>query len=349
MTALRSILCLALLLPSVASATDFDFSVSYGQSRDFWHTVQDIQDRTGNLPEIQSILADKYGKPDLVYSSLDAAYAYPHEAFDSRFLGMVVIGTRAEAVAGGEISNPIAPEIQAYASSVGIFSLGLRSVVDSSRTSHIDARLLAGLGPEKRLYAQGAEFIDAIPVRSGLLLLGGGEIFFINRSAVGESFWITTDVLLRTVYFRSNTKPARSLPQEDLSFTTFRWKLQNEWLKETDTFLSSRTRFGILSVLGQNPLPFLSLPITWDYQQKLPLYPGLQSIGGIGVIGRLLTESAVPNLAVYGGYFGGAAGGGIDLQLGSVVLNASTYGVESLLTPAKEKTRIWNASIGVAL
>lgn len=337
------------LLPMPSLAAGFDFSIGYGQSRDFWQTVQAVQDRTGNLGEIQSVIKDKYGKPDLVYSYLDAAYTYPHEAFDSSFLGLVVVGTRAEALAGGEISNPISPQIEAYANSVGIFSFGLRSMPEPTANSYIDARLMAGLGPEKKLYAQGAEFIDAIPVRSGTLILGGGEIVFLNRSSYGEDFWITTDILLRGIYFHSSTPPPKSRPKEEKSHVAWRWKLQNEWLKQTDTFLSSRTRFGILSVVGQNPQPFLTLPVSWDYQQKIELYPGLRSISGIGGIIRFLSESATPNVALYGGYFGGAFGAGVDLQLGSVLLNASTYGIENRLTPAREKTRIWNASLGVAL
>jgi hypothetical protein len=342
-------LLLSTLLPSAAPAADFDLSLGYGQSRDFWKTVQEVQDRTGNLSEIQSVVKDRYGKPDLGYSYLDAAYSYPHEAFDSSLLGLTMIGTRAEALAGGEISNPISPEIQAYADSVGIFSFGLRSIPAPDRETYLDLRLFAGLGPEKRLYAQGAEFIDAIPVRSGTLILGGSELNFLNRSAVGEDFWITTDIFLRGTYFHSSTPTPKSRPKEDREFITLRWRLQNEWLKQTDTFLSSNTRFGILSVLGQNPLPFLNLPTTWDYQQKLELYPGLSSISGIGGIVRFLTDNSLPNVAFYGGYFGGALGGGVDLQLGPVLLNGSTYGVESLLTPAREKTRIWNASLSVAL
>jgi hypothetical protein len=343
------LLLLSTLSPSAALAADFDLSLGYGQSRDFWQTVQDVQDRTGNLAEIQSVVKDKYGKPDFGYSYLDAAYSYPHEAFDSSLLGMTVIGTRAEALAGGEISNPISPEIQAYAASVGIFSFGLRSIPGSDRSTYLDARLFGGVGPEKRLYAQGAEFIDAIPVRSGTLLLGGTEVSILNNSQVGEDFWITTDIFLRGTYFHSSTPTPKSKPKEDREFITLRWRLQNEWLKQTDTFLSSNTRFGILSVLGQNPLPFFNLPTTWDYQQKLDIYPGLASISGIGGIVRFLSESSVPNVALYGGYYGGAFGGGVELQLGSVLLSGSTYGVESLLTPAREKTRIWNAALGVAL
>jgi hypothetical protein len=340
---------LSLLLPLPSLAAGFDLILGYGQSRDFWKTVQDVQDRTGNISEIQGAIKDKYGKPDVVFSFLDAAYTYPHEAFESKFLGLAVIGTKAEALAGGEISNPISPQIEAYANSVGIFSFGLRSSPAPFANSYIDARLMAGLGPEKKLFAQGAELIDAIPVRSGTLLLGGGEILFLNRTSYGDDFWITTDLLLRGIYFHSSTPAPKSRPLEKNSHLAWRWKLQNEWLKETGTFLSSRTRFGILSVLGQTPQPFLNLPVSWDYQQKIELYPGLRSISGIGGIVRFLSPGAVPNVALYGGYFGGAFGAGIDLQLGPVLLNASTYGLENRLTPAREKTRLWNASIGMAL
>ena len=340
---------LLLLLAPMAHATDFDVGLAYGQSRDFWKTVQAVQDRTGNVSEIQNVMRDKYGRPDLLYSFLDASYSYPHDHFDWDTLGFLVIGTRAEAIAGGEISNPISPEIQAYANTIGIFSAGFRSVPSPTRRTFLELRLLGGVGPEKRLYAQGAELLDSIPVRSGALFLGGLSAQLMDRRAVGEDFFITTDLLLRGVYFHSTVKPARSRPNEDLAFATLRWRLQNEWLKEIDTFLSSRTRLGIITVAGQNPLPFLHLPVTFDYQQKLETYPGLRSTSGVGAIARLLTESSLPNVAFYGGYFGGALGGGVDLQLGPVVLNGSTYAIENFLTPAREKTRIWNATLGVAL
>lgn len=347
--ALAKTLALALpLLGAPSHAADFDIGLNYGQSRDFWGTVQDIQNKTGNLSEINSVVRQRYGKPDILYSSLDAAYSYPHDHFESDLLGLAVVGTRAEALAGGVISNPISPEIQAYANTTGIFSFGLRSR-PRPLASHVDARLLLGLGPEKRLYAQGAEFIDAIPVRSGILFLGGAEILFLDQSNVGEDFWITTEILLRGLYFHSTTDAPKSRPSEDNSFATLRWKLQNEWLKETSTFLSSRTRFGIVSVLGQTPLPYLSLPITWDYQQRLALNPGLKSISGLGGLVRFVNENALPNVSLYGGYFGGALGAGLELQLGSVLFSASTYGVESYLTPARDTTRLWSASMGIAL
>jgi len=337
------------VLPAPARATDFDLSLAYGQSRDFWRLVGDIQDRTGNAAEIDALARNRYGRPDVIYSYLDAAYAYPHSHFNWEPFGMLVIGTRAEALAGGEISNPISPEIQAYANATGIASIGYRSLNAPGRKTFWEARLLGGVGPEKRLYAQGAEFLDTIPVRNGALFLGGAFLQMMNHAQPGEDFYVTTDLFVRTVYFHSTTDAPLSKPDEDLSFFTVRWKLQNEWLKEVDTFLSSRTRLGIISVLGQNPTPFLNLPVTWDYQQHLKTYPGFRSTSGIGGIARFLNDRALPNVALYGGFFGGAFGGGADLQLGPVVLNASTYGLENFLSPSREKTRIWNATLGIAL
>lgn len=336
----------SILVPSAGIAADFDVALGYGQSRDFWQTVQDVQDRTGNLGDIQSVVRDKYGKPDILYSFLDASYAYPNERF--KYMDHYLIGTRAEALAGGEISNPISPEIQAYQNTTGIFSLGLRSGAELWPFA-LDARLLGGMGPEKRLYAQGAEFIDSIPVRKGTLMLLGTEGSFFHGKDVGGDFFITTDALVRPIYFHSTVDNSPSRPEESTSFFTIRWKLQNEWTKEVATPLSERTRVGVISVLGQNPLPFLQFPITWDYQQKLSIYPGLGSVSGIGGIVRTMTKDSLPNIAFYLGYFGGAVGSGFDLQLNKVMVNLSTYGVENMLTPAREKTRLWNASIGVSL
>lgn len=353
MPALLSIFIISVCLaPISAQAADFSLAATYGQSRDFWKTVQDVQDRTGNLTEIQNVVRDRYGRPDILYSTLEAAYAYPHDYdwFDTSATGYTIIGTKAEALAGGIISNPISPEIEAYANYAGIFSFGLHSKPELLiRGNYFSLRGLLGVGHEKRLYAQGAEFIEAIPVRTGTLLLGGAELNFLDRSIVGEDFFITTDMMLRGVYFYSSVDPAKSRPNEDFSFVAWRWKLQNEWLKEVDTFLSSSTRLGIITTLGQSPFPFLSLPITWDYQQKLKLFPGLGSVSGIGGIARFLTASALPNFSIYGGVFGGALGAGVDLQFGSLLLNGSTYGVENLFTPTKERTRLWSVSLGVTL
>ncbi len=336
---------------SPALAADFDLGVGYAQSRDFWETVHDVQDKTGHLPEIQKAVNDRYGKPDILYSYLDAAYAYPHDAFTSDAFSHLVIGTRAEALAGGQVSNPIFPEIPASANSTRIASFGLRSRPDAMArgNSFWSWKLLAGMGPEKRLYAKGPEFIEAIPVRSGTLLLAGTEISFLDQSEFGDDFWVTSNIMLRPVYFKSSVPPAESFPDEERAFAVWRWRVQNEWLKQVDTALSSRTRFGIISVLGQNPVPFTSLPITWDYQQKTQLYPGIGATSGIGGILRLLTDSGVPNFAVYAGLFGGAPGGGVDLQLGPVLLNASTYALENALTTSHDRTRLWQATLGLAL
>lgn len=334
-----------------AQAADFDLAVGYSQSRDFWETVQDVQDKTGNLTEIQKSLDGKYGKPDIAFSHLDAAYAYPHGWFDSDSFDHAWIGTRAEALAGGEISNPIFPEIQAYANTIGIGSYGFRSRGDAMARgqSFWSLRALGGMGKEKRLYAKGPELLESIPVRSGTLYAVGAELLFLDQSEFGGDFWITSNWQLRPMYFKSTTEPARTRPDEERAFATWRWKLQNEWLKQVETPLSSRTRFGIISVMGQNPVPFMSIPVSWDYQQKTQLFPGLGSTGGLGAIVRLLSDRAMPNLAVYFGDFGGVIGGGLDLQLGSVLLNASTYGLENNLTVAHNNTRLWQASIGVAL
>ncbi|RYZ96767.1 MAG: hypothetical protein EOP11_22970, partial [Proteobacteria bacterium] len=74
---LTLLLALFALAPA-ARATDFDVGLAYGQSRDFWRLVNDIQDRTGNAAEIDALAHDRYGKPDVVYSYLDASYSYPH-------------------------------------------------------------------------------------------------------------------------------------------------------------------------------------------------------------------------------------------------------------------------------
>jgi len=289
---------------------DFDLGVGYSQSRDFWETVHDVQNKTGNLTEIQNAFQDRYGRPDIVFSYLDAAYAYPHGWFDSDAFSHAWIGTRAEALAGGQVSNPIFPEIQAYANSVGIASYGLRSRGDAMARgeSFWSWRILAGMGPEKRLHAQGPELIEAIPVRSGTLLLAGTEVIFLDQTEYGGDFWITTNLMVRPVYFKSSTPPSNSRPEEERSFATWRWKIQNEWLKQVETPLSSRTRFGIISVVGQNPVPFTSIPVSWDYQQKLQLFPGLGSTSGLGGIVRLLSDRALPNFALYVGDFGGVIG-----------------------------------------
>lgn len=344
----RCAIFLFFALSSLAQATDFDLAFSYGQSRDFWQTVQSVQDRTGNISDIQAAVKDRYGKPDLLYSYLDASYARPHELFDGNYFNRVLIGTRAEAVAGGEISNPVSPEIQAYANSTGIASFGFTSSPMLEDHSFFELKSLVGFGTEKRLYAQGAELIDSIPVRSGLLFLGGLEGSFADQSKVGDDFWITSYIMARGVYFHSTVSDPKSR-SEDNSFAVFRWRIQNEWLKETETFLAKNTRVGIISVTGQNPQPYLVLPITWDYQQHLSAFPGFESIGGIGGIVRFLNKKSLPNVSFYAGLFGGSVGGGLDLQIGSALLQASSYGVENFLTPSRDKTRIWNLSLGFAL
>lgn len=348
---ISSILAILAAWPTLSHAADFDLGLGYAQSRDFWETVHDVQDKTGNLTEIQRTLNDRYGRPDILYSYLDASYSYPHSWFESNTLSHAFIGTRAEALAGGQVSNPIFPEIQAYANSTGIASYGFRSRSDALARgfSFWSWRLLAGMGPERRLYAKGPEFIEAIPVRSGTLLLAGTELAFLDQSEFDGDFWVTSNIFVRPVYFRSSVPAAKSFPDEERSFWTWRWRIQNEWLKQTDSFLSTRTRFGIISVAGQNPVPFTSLPITWDYQQKTQLYQGIGASSGIGGILRVLTESSLPNLALYGGLFGGAFGAGIDLQLGPVILNGSTYALENSLTTTHDRTRMWQAQLGLAL
>ena len=335
---------LLLFFPIFGFAADFDLSLTYGQSRDFWKTVQDIQDRTGNVPEVQSVVQDKYGKPDLLYSQFEATYSFPQETVS--LLPLASFGTRAEAVAGGEISNPISPEIEAYATSMGILSFGLRSI-PSDDTAYWDVKGYAGLGPEKKLYAQGAELFESIPIRSGQLFLVGSELGFYDRW-YHEDFLIQTDLQIRPLYFFSTVDPPRSRTEETTHFSV-RWKLQNEWLKRVETIFSSQTEIGVLSVVGQNPLPFVQLPFSFDYHQRLELYPGIRSVTGLGGIARLKNRSALPNFGIYGGYFGGALGGGVDLQVKSLLLSAATFGVENVNFPAKEKARIWTLSLGAAL
>lgn len=332
-----------------AWAVDFNLGLSYAQSQDFWRLVQDVQDKRGDIGAINRTLYDKYGKPDLLFSYAHAEYAYQHDYFSGGLLGQAVIGTQIEALAGGEVSNPISPEIQAYLNRAGITSFGFRSRADSDRETFFELKGLAGIGTEKRLYAQGAELIDAIPVRTGTLFLAGIQANLLNHTLLEGDFSIATDAMLRPVFFHSTVPVAMSRPNEDRSFAAWRWRLQNEWLKETNTWLGNRTRFGIVSVLGQDPYPFFALPITWDYQQKLKAFPGLGSVSGVGGIMRILSENSLPNFAFYAGLFGGAVGGGVDFQLGPVLLNGSTYAVQNFLTPNRERTRLWHASIGVAL
>ena len=338
-----------LSLITAARAADFDASFSYAQSRDFWHTVQDIQNRTGNLPEINGVIKDKFGKPDILYSYLDASYQRPQDWMDNSLFTHFSVGTHAEALAGGEVTNPISPEIQAYADSIGIMSFGLQGLSSVTEGSSLQSKVQFGLGPEKRLYAHGAEFLDAIPVRTGMLILAGLDNTFLHRNAVGDDFWISTEVNLRATYFHSSVTPVAKIPEDKTSFTAVRWKIQNEWLKEVETPISNRTQLGLISVLGQDPVPYLRLPVTWDYQQKLKLYPGFSSIGGLGGLVRLVSDTSLPTTTFYGGIFSGSLGAGLDLQFGKIFFSAATFSLENGISVSRDSTRIWNASLGMAL
>jgi hypothetical protein len=340
-----------IMAPFSALAADFQIAGGYAQSRDFWQTVHDLQDKSGNLSAISKVLHDRYGQPDILYSYLDASYAYPHGWFESDTFSQAWIGTRAEALAGGEVSNPIFPEVQAYADTIGIASYGLRSGPDSlaQKRAFWSIRVLGGGGPEKRLNAEGPDFLSAIPVRSGKLYLAGAEVAVLDQAEFGGDFFITTDAFIRPVYFHSSVDPSPNLPDEQKSFVVWRWRLQNEWLKEIETPFSNRTRIGIITVAGQTPVPFTSLPISWDYQQKTQFFPGVGASSGIGGMIRLLSDRALPNVALYLGEFGGGFGGGLDLQIGPAILNVSSYALENALTTSHDRTRLWQATAGVAL
>jgi hypothetical protein len=341
----------SLSAPLAARGANFDLSVGYAQSADFWKVVQQIQDQTGNLGPILKLVNDQYGQPDVGFTYLEAGYSYPQEWLPSEALSHAWITTKAEALAGGEISNPILPIVQAYANTTGIVSYGLRSAPEAKAAGHClwGIRVLGGLGPEKRLYAQGPEFLDTIPVRSGTLALAGAEVSFLDQSELGGDFWITTNALVRPVYFHSSVDPSPDLPDEPTSFMTWHWQLENEWLKEVPTSLSPHTRIGIITTLGQTPIPFTSVPITWDYQQKTQLFPGLGAISGIGGILRIVSENSSLGLATYLGEFGGGFGGGVNAQLGPILLNGSSYTLENDLTTSHDKTRLYQVTAGVSL
>ena len=329
-------------------AADFDLSLNYGQSQDFWKTVNQVQEQRGSIVGINEVLRDKYGKPDLVFSSLQALHSYKQDYFESVPLSKIYFGTRAEASAGGEVSNPISPKIIAYGSTLGIASFGFRS--DPAKQGfRLSLGSFAGLGPEKQLYAEGAEFLEAIPVRNGLLFVAGLDLEAFHQEEYEGDFFVSTYGRFRPSYFHSTTKAPRTKPHWDNSFFTWRFRLQNEWLKEIESSLADHVRVGIITSLGQNPIPNLELPFAWDYQQRLPLLPNFTSMSGLGGMIRLISEEASPSLAAYAGLFAKRLGGGLDLQYKSAVLTAASWGIENSLSPSRESTRLWTLSLGLAL
>src|SRR5687768_2942241 len=98
------LLSASLSLASPAFATDLNLGLSYAQSRDFWRTVDDVQNKRGDISAINQALYDRYGKPDLLFSYFHGEYVYKHDYFDSELLGQAFFGTQAEAIAGGEVS-----------------------------------------------------------------------------------------------------------------------------------------------------------------------------------------------------------------------------------------------------
>ncbi|MCO5142943.1 MAG: hypothetical protein M9962_07630 [Oligoflexia bacterium] len=336
-----------ILLGAETKAADLSLSLSYAQSRDFWKTVQSIQDKTGDIGAIHQVIKDKYGKPDLLYSRFSASYSFEQNGDFPEFIDNFFVGTNAEALAGGGVQNPISPEVHAYASTMGIGSAGFLSISDSKQ-SIFSMQTLLGLGKQKQLDAKGAEFIDAIPVRNGILALGGVDLDYVYRTSFGDNFWTTNSVGIRPIYFFSNIDPPLSESETKYSYLVLRWRLESEWLKQfsSDYFDWS---LGIHTIAGQSPYPGLILPITWDYHNRLQLLPSLGSVSGIGLVAKLFGDGSYANLTSHAGIYGGEIGGGLGLHIKTFSLNASTYSIENYFHRSEGKTRIWSASIGVVL
>lgn len=334
---------------SDSTPTEFSLNVGYSQSSDFWKTVQEIQSKSGNIQEIQSVLDNRYGQSETLFSTLRAQYSADHALWDEDFLHQAYFGSDAEALAGGEAANPVSPEITAYTNSVGILSAGLKSRF-SRDGLRLSARGFGGFGPEKRIHVAGTELIDGLPVRTGTLLLAGGEIKAGHRVSLEGGFEIDGEASWRPTYFTSDVGPSNVRPDEKFQFWTHRWRLDSKWLKDFNDGLADQNQFGVVAILGQQPLPNADLlPISWDYQNRLKTWPGLAALAGTGILYRALSGDGSNELEIHAGIYGGHLGAMAQYRYRALELRAATYSLDNGLGLSGVNARIWSLGLGISL
>lgn len=87
---------------------DLNLSLQYAQTRGFWSTISDVRRAKGNLPQLNELFNNRYGKPEEGFAVIGGGAVLAETgSFD---FGM---GLDAEGIGLGIVRNPVVPELNA--------------------------------------------------------------------------------------------------------------------------------------------------------------------------------------------------------------------------------------------
>lgn len=328
--------------------------ILYGNTPDFWGTVENLDEKKDNIKELDRYLDPRYGKNELGLSHFEFSAFIPQKKIISDIFPFFKFHIRGDALAGGEVLNPVFPQIKAYQSITGEGGFGLYRPIKYTDNFEIGSSFgfQFGTGELKTLEMHASDFIEKTPIQKGDL----------NFVTFNFSFGFTQ---LMFDHFRSE-HTLNGLPtflnyhvtEQDLKpgwkekVWKARWNYIGKWFLSTDEYANENGfHLGVLSSFGNFPIPNTSLlPKSWEYVHDRSLTNSFTKMSGVGMFGQVFFDpSSLYFLELQAGTFAGLFGGSGSLRLNWFYLEAGSWGLDTGVRYLIEETRLSYGKIGIVL
>mgnify|MGYP001608603397 CR=1 FL=1 len=300
---------------------ELHFRGSYAQSRNFWSLVDEVR-AASDVSRAQAILETHYGKPAERLAQLGTQVYFEN-------VSHLWVGIGAEALIGGDARNPVFPEIRAYSflSGYGEFGFGTRLPEDQYGLDW-EVGLRVGAGSRESIDAPVTALLGSDPIDRGLFVYTGPEFKFgANVDVFGIARWRSRMALRPTLYGVRSYDEGLA-PELGYQSWAIRWRSMTEVLFKIETIPSGMSEIGLVTLMGQQPLPVDVLPRVWDSVHHLKPFPDWRQLAGLGLVFRNSQERHHFSLRVTGGIFGGYPGGGLEFSLRDGFGSIGYWGVE---------------------
>ncbi len=330
---------------------EWGLTAFYAQSSGFWSSVDQLKNtKTMSPSELNSLINDSYQKPLEGIAQLKWDYRSTLRS-GTAFSGIYdqsIFKIAAVEIGGGKIENRQIPNVKGYSVTALETEFLLRDSYKRDRPG-FSTRFgtVTGGGRVKTIQADIGDTSGEIPTHNSTLLYGGLTLGLDYRSVLSDKTRSNFELEFRPTYFYSARSRSEDPLAESKGFYTHRIRGVSEFMFESDIGISDYLEWGVVGMIGPQPIPDEILPRTWDYIH--PMHQATNILANLGGGGRIRfgSDDLRSMVTLTGGVFAGLPGGSARVKLGWFFAEVGSYGIELSRGFQIESNRMNYGSLGV--
>jgi len=279
------------------------FSFDHSETSGAWGIIGVAGNDNRTLNDVTQAIQNQLGRPDEMMNSLRGDFCY-RKNFNLR----LEVSQDAFVIA----HNPVVPELRGSNSMMGLVGLQYDDLFT----------LWLGGATESYINLVSTDLLDHPLSQRNRIYTVGFDLDFQRTVNVADNANLNMALQSHNTFYNTSINIDWNGVSTTQAFTN-RWKVESAYLWRVDT-----TEFGPEIIAGQQPVPIDMLPRVWDYVHQIDFLPEAQTLLA-GEMKLVHHFSGNKDLTTEGGFYGGYVGGDVSYSNQSLVLTASSFGIET--------------------